>query len=478
MLFISLFMACPKTAEVETPVEQAPAFDRSVRPAPLEASNFELPKMETGTLSNGMEVVVVENHEIPVVQVRAIFTTGDWSDPAGQEGLVTATMDMLNEGAGDMDALEISAALRKMASSVSTGSSSDTATVRADSLVKHLEPTLDIWAQVWLEPTFPASEWERIQKQYLLDLEASRKDPNSMAWTVTDRLLYGDSYDGRSWSEESLGAVDTESMAAWHQAHLVPANGTILVGGDITLAEILPLLEERVGSVAPGEPTEAPSFAGTQPTETTIYLVDKPGAAQSVVQAVRFVDGRAEDGYWPVVVGNTAWGGMFMARLNMNLREDKGYTYGARSSIYEGAGGALWVASSSVQSEVTAPAMAELFKELSEVQEPRPLSADEIAYAKSNRVLGYPGAFETVDYLLSSRSEVWRYGLASDWEEQYIPSVRAVSPEAAQAAFVEQVASQPLLVTVVGDLASIQESVEALGYPVVVLDVDGNVVED
>ncbi len=478
MIFLSLMLACPK--QVEPAVDMTPAVptvDRS-KPGPLEGGNFTLPAIETGTLSNGMKVVVVENHELPVVQVRAVFNTGSWTDPAKHEGLAGVSMDMLNEGAGDRDGKQISADLKALASSVNSYANSDMATVRADSLKKNLEPTLDIWADVLLEPTFPKGEWERIQNQNLLDLEAARKDPDSIAWIVTDRLIYGDAYEGRTTTAASLKAIDTKDMKAWYQTHLVPSNGTLLVGGDITLAEIQPLLEERLGSVAPGNAIEMPEIETIQPTETIVYLVDKPGAAQSMVKAVRFVPARDQPEYWDLMVGNSAWGGMFMARLNMNLREDKGYTYGARSSIYNNQAGALWVASSSVQSEVTAPAMAELFAELADVQGERPMTVEEIEYAKSNRVLGYPGSFETVDYLVGSRSTVWRYGLPDNWEELYIPSVQGVTPEKAQSTFVEQVASQPLVVTVVGDLASIKAPIAELGYTVIVLDVDGNVVED
>lgn len=478
MIFLSLMLACPKQVEpVVEAVPVAPPVDRS-KPGPLEASNFTLPAIQTGTLSNGMQVVVVENHELPVVQVRAVFNTGSWTDPAKHEGLAGVTMDMLNEGAGERDGKQISADLKALASSVSSYASSDMATVRADSLKKNLEPTLDIWADVLLKPTFPKGEWERIQKQDILDLEAQRTDPDSMAWIVTDRLIYGDAYEGRTTSEASLKAISTKDMKGWYEDHLVPANGTLLVGGDITLEEVQPLLEARLGAVEAGEAIALPEIETIQPTETTIYLVDKPGAAQSMVKAVRFVPARGEPEYWDLMVGNSAWGGMFMARLNMNLREDKGYTYGARSGIYNNQAGALWVASSSVQSEVTAPAMSELFAELTQVAGDRPLSAEEVEYAKSNRVLGYPGSFETVDYLVGSRSTVWRYSLPDNWEELYIPGVQGVSPEKAQSTFVEQVASQPMLVTVVGDLASIKAPIMELGYPVVVLDLDGNVVED
>jgi zinc protease len=471
-----MILACgpkePPAVAVEAP---PPAV--SVKPEPLPRTEFVLPEPSVGTLDNGLTVYVVENHEIPVVQVRAVFATGGWTDPVGKEGLASATLDMLNEGAAGKDAVAISKELRALASSVGTGAGLDQASVRADCLKKNLEPTLDVWADVLLRPDFPASDWERLQKQYLLDLEAEAKDPGSMSWKVLDTLMYGETYDGRSWTQDSVGGLTVDDMAGWYEGNINVANGVILVGGDITLDEVVPLLNARLGDLPQGTAAGEPTIETIQPTETTIYLVDKPGAAQSVIKAGRFVPERTDDAWYPLLVGNTAWGGMFMARLNMNLREDKGYTYGARSYTGTSQSAPVWVASSSVQSEVTAESLSEIFLELEEVQGDRPLTADEIAYAQSNRVNGYPASFETVDYLLSSTQDVWLYELPADWNEQYLNQVEAVTPELAQATFVEQVASQPLAIVVVGDLASIQAPIEALGVPTVVVGLDAKPVE-
>lgn len=463
-------------APVEIAAVAAAPDPRFVRPEPLERRPFVLPEVHRGVLSNGVEVMVVENHEIPAVDVRIVFPNGAWSDPAGMEGLAVSAMGMLDEGAGTYDAVGFSAAQRKLASNVWAGAGLDSSSASLHCLKKNLEPTLDLWAQMLLKPRFDKGEWDRVRKQRVQEVQEQRTSPDAMAGRALDRVLFGDAYQGRNPTEKSVGKPSAADLKRWYQTQIHPGRAVILVGGDTTLAEIVPLLEARLGGwkklAAPVDPQPAP----VQPTATTVYLVDKPGAAQSVLRAARFVPKRGEAGFDALIVGNTAWGGMFMARLNMNLREAKGYTYGARSGISHGLGPSIWTLSTSVKSEVTVESLREIFGELAAVQADRPLSDEEVAYFKSSLINGYPARFETTDYLLGEQSSVWRYGLPADWLAGWIDRVDRVSATDAQAAFAEHVASKPLAVVVVGDLAKLRGPIEALGYPIVVLDADGNLV--
>ncbi|MCB9746008.1 MAG: insulinase family protein [Alphaproteobacteria bacterium] len=476
-LFILSALALISCGE-KTPPEAAPdaaaAQDpRFVKPEPLERKEFTLPEVHSATLSNGVPVMLVENHELPTVDVRVSFRVGGWTDPADKVGLASATFDMLNEGAGGMSAVELSAAGRKLATGVGAGAGIDSGSVSVDVLKKNLEPALDLWATVLLRPDFPKAEWERLRKQRIQNVAASKTDPNQTAGRVLDLLLYGNQYEGRFESKESLEGISVADMRAWYEANVVPGNAMILVGGDITLDEVVPLLEARLGEWTGGERAEAPEWPRVQPEKTVIHLVDKPGAAQSVIVGGRWVADRTDPSYAALAVGNSVFGGMFMSRLNMNLREDKGYTYGARSSLGADMAGTYWTTSTSVKSDTTADALQEIFGELSGVGGERSLSADEVAYFKSSLLNGYPARFETTGYLLGQQADVWRYGLPEDWLTGYVSRVDAVTPEAAQAAFLEQVATQPLTLVVVGDLASVRGPIEALGYETIELDVDG-----
>ncbi|MCB9742892.1 MAG: insulinase family protein [Alphaproteobacteria bacterium] len=464
--------ACGEKTPPEPAAVQA-EDPRFVKPAPLERKDFTLPEVHSATLSNGVVVNLVENHELPVVDVRITFRSGGWTDPADKVGLASATFDMLNEGAGGMSSVQLSAAGRKLATGIGSSAGLDSASVSVDVLKKNLEPALDLWATVLLKPDFPAAEWDRLRKQRVQNITASKTDPNDIAGRVYDRLAYGDQYDGLFETEASLAAISAADMKAWYTAHVVPADAMILVGGDITIEEIVPLLEARLGGWTPEGSHQAPTFAGIQPEETVIHLVDKPGAAQSVIIGGRWVKDRTDPSYSALAVGNTIWGGMFMSRLNMNLREDKGYTYGARSYLSSDMAGTQWRTSTSVKSDTTADALQEILTELSGVGGERALTADELAYFKSSLVNGYASRFETTGYLLGQQAEVWRYGLPEDWLSSYLDRVDGVNLEAAQGAFQEQVASAPLSIVVVGDLASIRGPIEALGLATLELDVDG-----
>ena len=449
-------------------------LDRTQLPATLEVGDFELPTAQRATLSNGVEVVLVENHELPLFELRVVFRTGGWTDPAGQEGLAGASLDMLNEGAGELDAVAISTQARTLGSSVWTSARLDQATVGCSGLVRNLEPTLDLWSTILLEPTFPETEWERLEVQYAQSLEEDASDPNSVAWMISDRVLYGEDYDGREMSLESLEQLQVSAMSEWYAEHLVPGNALLLVGGDLTLEQLLPLLEEELGAWTAEGGHEPPAREAVVPSETTLYVVDKPGAAQSIIVAGTPVVGRLDPEWWPLYLGNRAWGGSFMSRLNMTLREEKGWTYGARSRVVTNDVPGVWLANSAVVSEATAPAVEEILAMLGGVAGEEPLTAEEVDYARSGLLNGYAARFETVDYLLDQQKLIWRYGLPEDWSVAWLDHIQGVDPAEAQAVFQSRVAEQPLVIVIVGDMAQNRAPLEALGLPIVELDVQGN----
>ena len=473
-MLYALLLACPKKTPEPVEVEAPPPFDRSQVPEPLPRGEFALPEAQHAELSNGLKVVLVENHELPLFDVRIVSRAGAWTDPEGAEGLAGVSMDMLNEGTDGHDAIALSTALRSLGSSLGTRAHLDSSSVSCSGLTKNLEPTLDLLAEVVLQPTFPAEEWERLEKQTLQAIEASRKDPSDISGRVFDALLYGDAYDGRFRTADSIEGLDVGQMEAWYGQHFTAANSIVLVGGDVTMEQVLPLLEARFGSWEAGEPLERPGFSVEQPTETVLYVVHKQDAAQSVIRAGRFVPGRTDEAWNDLYIGNTVFGGMFTSRLNMNLREDKGWTYGARSGIWHGYGASGWNASTSVVADQTAPAVSEILAELAAVAGDRPLSSDEVAFMKSSRIRGYPARFEGVGATLDSEKDTWLYGLPEDFADTYLARMEAVTPEGAQAALSEHIATQPMTLLVVGDLEKNREGLAALGLPMVELDVEAN----
>ena len=231
---------------IDTPTSDVPAH-RLEAPGPLAPRSFQLPDAKTVRLSNGLEVLLVENHEVPLVYINVVVRSGSATDFDGLEGLASVTLDMMDEGAGGRSAEELSKAARKLGADVSTFASIDYSGTGLQVLVRNLEPALDLLADVTLRPTFPASDWELLQKRKVQNLAAAKVDPNRVASRVFNRAMHGDAYAGRLTSEASYMGITPEQMKRWHGTHFRPDEALILVGGDTTLDVIVPLLEARFG---------------------------------------------------------------------------------------------------------------------------------------------------------------------------------------------------------------------------------------
>ncbi len=448
---------------------------RLITPEPLAPRAFQAPATATGTLSNGLQVIVVENHEVPLVWVNLYADRGNYVDPADKPGLAAVTMDMLNEGAGTYDAAGLSKAASALASSLSTSAYDDVSMVSIRSLVKNLGPTLDLMATVLRNPTFPEADWELMRKRRLADLAAARNNPRSIHSRVWDRLMYGNAYKGHIRTEEAYGSITTADMRAWHAAHLSPATTRIYVGGDTTLAEVMPLLEARLGDwAATSGPLTPPSPMPERADATHIVLVDKPGAPQSVVKVGQRVSTRKAEDFFPAMMANTCYGGMFIARLNMNLREDKGWTYGARSSIRHSLLDGVWSAGAAVKTDTTADSVSEILRELKESQGDNPFTQAELDGMRGGLLGKRPLRFESSHYLLGQTRDIWIYDLPKDWVTSYPEHIRGVSLESAQTAWGKWIDPKKLTILVVGDAKTIRPGLEALGLPISQVNADGD----
>lgn len=477
MLTLSLLMMGCGPKE---PPQPAVTFDRTVKPEPLAPRAFQLPDIVSGELSNGISVAVVENHEVPLVYVKVIFEAGAWLDPADRPGLASVTLDMLNEGASGLSAEELSSAGRKIAASLGTGAGLDGSAVSLKALKANIAPSLDLMADVVLRPDFPDDDWGVIQQQRLQNLDAARQDPRRISRRAFNRLMYGETYAGNLTSAESYSAITTDEMRRWYSSNLHAGNATILVGGDTTLAEIQPMLEARFGAWS-AKPDAAPSPPTTadlpEHTETTIYLIDKPGAPQSVIRMGQFVGARSDAAADAFMLANMVVGGQFIARINMNLREDKGWTYGASSWVSYNHLPGMFGVGSSVVTPHTAAAIAEVLKELDGPNGDAPLTSEEFEAGRGNLLGEWPLKFENPDYLLNRTIDVARYDLSEDWLKTYPARIRAVQMEASAEAWSSWLDTSKLVILVVGDSEQLREGLEELSLPIVTLDADGNPIQ-
>lgn len=452
---------------------------RTTQPAPLAARPFQLPEATRGTLSNGLEVVVVENHEAPLVYVDLILNAGKWTEPDGATGLASVTLAMLSEGAAGMDAAALSVAQRRLGASISAGAGTDSATIRMSTLSRTLAPSLDLLQKIALEPEFPEDSWAILQKKRIQDLQASRQTPDAVAARIWAHVNYGDQYRGKLSSEAQYEAMTTDGMRAWYQASVRPENAILLVGGDTTLDEVRPLLEARFGSWsaegdAPAVPTPtAPSAAPS----SRIYLHAIDGAPQSVIRIGGFVNPQVAPDRTALALANQAWGGQFSARLNMNLREKEGWTYGARAGIADNQLPGLWQASASVMATATDDAVIRILELLDQSRSDAPITEAELDYVRTGLLGSWPLDFEQPGHLLGEHSSMWRYGLPDDWITGYPDRLRAVTVDAANAAWKAHIPRENLTIVIVGDPDELKPGIEALGLPIIEVDGDGKVLK-
>jgi predicted Zn-dependent peptidase len=443
--------------------------DRSAPPKPGPVRPLELPPVERLALSNGLPVLLVPMHEVPVVEVLLVVRAGAVADPAGREGLARMTADLLDEGAGGKDALALADAIDFLGAQLGTEASWDASIVRLRVPVARLSDALPVMADVALRPDFPEGELLRLRKEALTDLLQARDVPGRIASRALARAVFGTAHRyGRPESGDaaSIGAFTVADLRAFHAARYVPAAATLVVAGDVT-RDVLPQLEKAFGTWR-ATTAPAPAVAVTAPASLrgrTVWLVDKPGAAQSAIRIGAVGPSWSTPGYPAAEVMNTLLGGSFTSRLNDNLREQHGYSYGASSRAQRYRKGGLFVAFSDVQTDKTAPAVTEFVKELTRIR--TPATTEEVARARSYAALGYAGDFETTTQVARRMADRVVYELPDGFFEEFVPKALAVDVASLQAAGRSLVDPARMAFVVVGDRRTVETPLRALGLGVV-----------
>lgn len=449
--------------------------DRSTPPALGPAPALTLPAVQKLTLANGLRVWVLEHHEVPIVQANLVVLSGAGADVPGQFGAASMTAAMLDEGAAGKAALALADEVEFLGAQLSTSASFDSSVVRLSSPAARFGDALGLMAAVALTPDFPQQELDRLRTERLTGLLQARDDPASLVGLAFPRLLFGPEHrygTSAGGTESSLKALGVADLRAFHRAHYRPGNAVLIVVGDVTPATLRPLVEARFGSWTGDGPAPAalPIRTSPQPGKRQIFLVDKPGAAQSQIRIGLVGVPRSTADYIALDVLNTMLGGSFTSRLNQNLREKNGYSYGAMSRFDMRRAAGPFFATAGVQTDKTAPALKEFFVELEGMLTPVP--ADELQKTKNYAALSFGREFETTGQLAAKLEEIATYGLPDDVFTKYVPAVQAIT-----AADLTRVAKQYLLldrmaVVVVGDRAAIEAPIRATNLgPVTVVPV-------
>jgi predicted Zn-dependent peptidase len=442
----------------------AQAPDRSRPPAPGPAPALKLPAVQKRQLTNSLPVWIVELHEVPVAQVNLVVFRGSAADPSDRFGVTTLMTAMLEEGAGSRSALEIADAVDFLGADLGAGSTFDSSAVRLHVPVARLADALPIMADVALRPAFPQEELERVRQQRLTALLQARDDPATIAAQAFARVLYGKTHrygTAMAGTANTITAVSTADLRAQYAATVRPDNSALIVVGDITPDKAMALLETAFGGwrAQPG-PAPVKQPAVEPPAKREVYIVDKPGAPQTQIRIGTIGVPRSTADYFPLQVMNTVLGGSFSSRLNMNLREKNGYTYGASSGFEMRAEAGPFAAAAGVQTDKTSEALKEFFSELNAILQPVP--ADELARAKNYVALRFPSGFEATSDISRRLEEVLVYRLPEDYFSKYVQNIEAVTAADVQRVARQYIEPDRLVVVVVGDRKVIEPGIRAL----------------
>jgi zinc protease len=453
--------------------------DRSKLPDTGTFPVAQFPKFQEGTLANGAKLMVVERDAVPTVELSLLIDGGSAADPAELSGLARMAMDMLDEGTKSKSATEIAELQGRLGARLGLGADDDWATISLSALAANLQPSLELLADVVLNPSFPKEDFERIRKEALVRMASAKLEPASMAARVMPPLLFGEGHvygrlGGGNGTEETLAAMTTADLARFHREALSPKRATVLVVGDVAFADIKARLDKLLaGWKGEGERpiTRGPALAIEKPV---VYLLDRPQAAQSVIRVAIAADPSGSPRDLAIDAMNDFLGGAFTSRINMNLREDKGWSYGSRSSIRSARGPRAFVVNAPVQTDKTKEAMLEVQKELTEILSTRPTTGEELAKTVASTTLSLPGRWETNSAVLGSLAELVRNNYARDHWSTYAERVRALTPADLDAAAKSVVRPNQAVWIVVGDRAKIEAGVREAGIgDVVVIDADG-----
>jgi zinc protease len=469
----------PYPADLKTDAK----LDRSKEPALGDPMSLKLPPLQKATLSNGLKIVLAERHSAPVVNFTLIVDSGYSADPANATGTASFEQRMLEEGTPTRDSLKIGEELESLSANFNAGATLDYSLVSLNTLKSTLDPSLDIYADLILHPAFPQKEFARLQKERIAGIQREKVTPQAMALRVVPTLLYGPGHPYAvpftgSGTEASVGKMTREDLAKFHDTWFKPNNSTLLVVGDTTLAEIKPKLEKLLASWQAGNVPKRAVPHVDEPAKDVVYLIDRPGALQSVIFGAQLAPPQNDPDAIALQLVNGIFGGNFSSRINMNLREDKHWSYGVRAVLYPARGQRPYISISAVQTDKTKESAVELVKEYKNITGEKPITGDELKDEQENVTLGLPGTFETDQQLSGAYGNILQFGLPEDYYDTFTQKALALTPDNANEIAKKYILPDHLIWVVVGDMGKVEAGIRELNLGEVhKIDADGNPVK-
>ena len=454
------------------------AIDRTVQPSPAVLRQFTPPVPQRQRLANGLELLVIEKRGLPLIAFSVVLKTGAARDPATLPGLSAVTMAMLQEGTNSRSSKQIADEFEFIGSQLTPVTGREWTLLAAETLSRQWPKALELVADLLQRPTFPEGELARVRDERLTSARRLRDDPTALADRVAPTLVYGrESAYGHPipGTESALEALSRDDLLGYFGKNYHSEGATLAVVGDVSMDEVLKLAKNHLGGWKPNghrakTVREAPDSFGPS---TALYLLDKPGAPQSVIRVAHLGVPRQHPDYFALLLLNHLFGGQFTARLNMNLRQDKGYSYGYRSWFEWHQGPSLLLAGGAVQTSVTREAVQETLREFHDIRGERPVAEEEFETAKAALLRQFPSSFETPRQLLDQLAHLVFFDLPDDYHRTFTTNIEAVSLEELRRVAKERVDTDHLAVLVVGDRQAVEPGLRELGLPVLLVDHDG-----
>lgn len=453
----------------------AQTLDRSKVPALGPPPKVSLPPIVTRQLSNGLKLMVVEQHELPLADFVLVVGSGGTMDPASKGGVANLTSAMLTEGTTSRTALEIADQIAFLGIGLNAGSSWDAATINLHTPTSQLDSALALFSDVVLHPAFRTEDFDRVKKNRLTSLVQLKDRPTAIADQAYAAILYGTSHPyGHNLlgTEASITGMTTEDVQSFYRTNFIPNNSTLIVVGDVTADQVEKKISALLGGWQRG--TVSPFHFGDAPKAgaTTVYLIDKPGAAQSSFRIGAVGVPRSTRDYFALNVMNTILGGTFTSRLMQNLRETHGYTYGARSRFDMRQSAGPFTASAEVVAAKTDSGLVEFMKELNAIRDTVPTV--ELNKAKRFLQLSMPGDFETTQQIANQLIPVVLYGLPLDYYNNYVSNIESITQADVQRVAKQYINPASLAIVIVGDRKNIESGLKAVNAgPIMIRDFFG-----
>lgn len=459
----------------------ATGVDRSKLPElgiPVPSS---FPQIQKATLKNGLNVLLVQRKGIPTIVGNLVVNAGFSTDAMSKPGLANLAMDLLDEGTKTLSALEISDKLQMLGASLSTSAQLDIALIRFTTLKQTFDPTLDLFTDVLINPSFAPKEFDRLKKQHLDNILQEQAQPFGMALRVFPRILYGQGHPyaspltGTGYTA-SVESITLDQVRNFYSTWFKPNNSTLIIVGDVEMPQLISSLESKLSGWKKADVPKIPIAQVKNNPGKKIYLIDKPESTQSVIIA-GYLIGPYGQVFQPALTAlNNILGGDFISRLNMNLREDKHWSYGAGTTVLDAKGQRPYLAYVSVQMDKTKESIQEIQKEMSAITTNKPVTAEEFGRVQKNMTLQLPGMWETNYSVAGSMIEKVTFGLPDDYFKTYDVKIRNLTRDELQNLTKQVILPDQITYFVVGDKSKILTSLKETGYDIVEVDADGNTV--